>query len=287
MKRPWLFSLAALLVGSPAVSAAQSNPGRVLVPADELEVRWVPDLALTASMVGVAILLEQAREGLADDLSCPGRPEAADACSPSTINPIDRWATGLGSETAATLSDALLVTSLSMPLVFAGLDMTSDRQSPELERFGKDTLVIAQTYASAYLLTNIMKVLARRLRPFNYDPRFVSRRRDGDSRLSFPSGHTSMAFAGAATLSVLLDQRFPGEEWAIGAAMGGFAVASAVGVSRVLAGRHFPTDVLVGAAIGTTLGLLVPRFHRGPGEPSSAPRGVASSPVVFGIGGRF
>src|SRR2546423_585667 len=38
--------------------------------------------------------------------------------------------------------------------------------------------------------------------------------------------------------------------------------ALGVGLLRVLAGRHFPTDVLAGAAAGAAIGLTVPRLHR-------------------------
>ena len=40
------------------------------------------------------------------------------------------------------------------------------------------------------------------------------------------------------------------------------AGASITGISRILAGQHFPSDVLVGAAIGALTGWVVPAVHR-------------------------
>lgn len=65
---------------------------------------------------------------------------------------------------------------------------------------------------------------------------------------SFPSGHTTAAFAFAAALCVALPQK-----WAKAAAL---IAAALMGFSRLYAGVHFPTDVLAGAAVGTLCGLL-------------------------------
>ena len=42
------------------------------------------------------------------------------------------------------------------------------------------------------------------------------------------------------------------------------AMTSAVGLNRVLARAHFPTDVIAGALAGAGLGILVPHLHRAP-----------------------
>jgi membrane-associated phospholipid phosphatase len=73
-----------------------------------------------------------------------------------------------------------------------------------------------------------------------------STRPDGGSE-SFPSGHTTSAFAGAA----FLDIRY-GAIYGVPA----YIAASVVGWSRIESNRHYPEDVVVGAAIGV-LGDLV------------------------------
>ncbi len=63
---------------------------------------------------------------------------------------------------------------------------------------------------------------------------------------SFPSGHTAVAFAFAAPIS-LLGQK---------AHLSALTLAAIVGLSRLYLGVHYPTDVLAGAVIGTCCGLF-------------------------------
>ena len=69
---------------------------------------------------------------------------------------------------------------------------------------------------------------------------------------AFPSGHTAYAFAGAT----LLGNRYP--KFRIPLYIG----AGLVGLTRIYLGRHYLSDVIAGAAVGTITGALVSR-HRG------------------------
>ncbi|HEV2748693.1 MAG TPA: phosphatase PAP2 family protein [Allosphingosinicella sp.] len=77
---------------------------------------------------------------------------------------------------------------------------------------------------------------------------FPSRRPDGSDRRSFPSGHTSISFAAAATLH----QR---NGWEVG--LPATVAAAFVGVARIKADKHRWYDVLAGAAIGEAAGFLI------------------------------
>ena len=68
---------------------------------------------------------------------------------------------------------------------------------------------------------------------------------------SFPSAHTAVAFALAAT--IYLHDKKSGRLF-VGAAV-------LVGLGRVLANVHFPTDVLFGAALGWAVSVLLVRLH--------------------------
>ncbi len=82
------------------------------------------------------------------------------------------------------------------------------------------------------IAVNSLKYTCRVMRP------------DGSSRNSFPSGHTATAFMTATMLHKEYGHRSP---WY---SIGGYAVATATGVTRQLNNRHWISDVMVGAGIG-------------------------------------
>lgn len=69
-------------------------------------------------------------------------------------------------------------------------------------------------------------------------------RPDGSGRSSFPSGHTTQAFAAATFLSEEYKDRYSWMPYA------SYTLASSVGLLRVANNRHYISDVLVGAGIG-------------------------------------
>jgi membrane-associated phospholipid phosphatase len=86
-----------------------------------------------------------------------------------------------------------------------------------------------------------LKSAVHRTRPYEKYPNDVfALSVSGDK--SFPSGHTSQAFATATTLA--LQYR---KWWVVVPA---FAWAGSVGYSRMYLGKHYPSDVLAGALIG-------------------------------------
>jgi len=77
---------------------------------------------------------------------------------------------------------------------------------------------------------------------------FPELRPDGSDRKSFPSGHTSAAFAAAATL-----YSRQGADIGVPAML----AASFVGLARVQADKHHWYDVVIGAGIGSASGFLI------------------------------
>jgi membrane-associated phospholipid phosphatase len=83
--------------------------------------------------------------------------------------------------------------------------------------------------------------------------------RGGSEYLSFPSGHTAAAFAAAAAVTAETREIWPAATpWAAPVLYTG---ALLVGVSRIYHNRHWASDVVAGAAIGTFSGLKVVRYH--------------------------
>jgi undecaprenyl-diphosphatase len=96
--------------------------------------------------------------------------------------------------------------------------------------------------AATYTVQQQIKPRFRRVRPFvNREARVVGIRPVDHS---FPSGHTASSFAAATTLAFFYPRAAPLA----------YALATAVGVSRVHLGVHFPSDAAVGGVIGVGIG---------------------------------
>ena len=68
------------------------------------------------------------------------------------------------------------------------------------------------------------------------------------SSLSFPSAHATSSFAVATAMTRVDSVAFPFV----------FTLALTISLGRPYLGMHYPSDVLVGAVLGTILGLVVP-----------------------------
>lgn len=96
---------------------------------------------------------------------------------------------------------------------------------------------------SCYL---IFKSTFRRNRPPQAIPGYQSEVIPSD-QFSFPSGHTSAAFLMAGVLSYA----FPWLAFIL------YPWACCVGIARVMLGVHFPTDILAGAVLGSSICCLL------------------------------
>jgi membrane-associated phospholipid phosphatase len=119
--------------------------------------------------------------------------------------------------------------------------------------------------------TAVIKGLVGRTRPYAVGGADADEFRPGrgwGANTAFPSGHTTVAFAAAAaTYSELSRSRYATSHLAIvrlsGAAL--YGSATLVGISRLYHDKHWTSDVVAGAAVGTVVGrALVRRQHAGP-----------------------
>lgn len=103
------------------------------------------------------------------------------------------------------------------------------------------------------IITPILKEAVGRSRPIvgngTYDFHPFSGAR------SFPSGHTTMAFAVGSVIAEHYDSR-----WIKGLSYG---MATLVGLARIDHMAHYPSDVVAGALIGITVGKTVVRTNEG------------------------
>ncbi|MHB8688993.1 MAG: phosphatase PAP2 family protein [Candidatus Dormibacteraceae bacterium] len=111
---------------------------------------------------------------------------------------------------------------------------------PKGRRAGAATAVAS--LVATYVVEYRVKPIFRRVRPFvNREARVVGVR---PADHSFPSGHTASSFAAATALAFFYPRAAPLA----------YGVATAVGVSRVHLGVHFPSDAAVGGVIGIGIG---------------------------------
>lgn len=212
-----------------------------------------------------------------------GSPLAPDACRLCEPGAFDRRAReGLRwPDTAAArkTSDALVV---AVPALAVGAIGWLERRDGDLRGFGEQAVVVAEAVSVTLLATQVAKAAFGRQRPYAWAGAAPSEGQD--DVLSLWSGHTATAFSAvtsAATAARLRGHR--GWRWILGAGLVG---ATAVGWLRVAADRHWATDVLAGAAVGSAIGLGLPVWLHGPEAPAG---GRALSVLVLpnGVVGTF
>jgi membrane-associated phospholipid phosphatase len=122
----------------------------------------------------------------------------------------------------------------------------------------KDTLIkhkavfIGETFLVSAFITLASKQIINRERPYlrysELEPLVF------ESSYSMPSGHTSTAFATATSLSMA----YP--KWYV--IVPSFAWASSVGYSRMHLGVHYPSDVFIGALVGSGSAFLTHKANQ-------------------------
>jgi membrane-associated phospholipid phosphatase len=161
-------------------------------------------------------------------------------------------------------SDVLVAAMVSYPVLVEGIANAGfARHSPDAAE--QLVLIDIEAQLFAATLTQVGKTWTSRQRPFarrcgadlsadNYDCLENAR------YYSFPSGHASGSFA-AATVVCVQNQYLPlwPRPW-LPCAVGYTAATMTAGL-RIVADRHYVSDTVAGALVGTGAGLLLPWLH--------------------------
>lgn len=243
MLKPHLFSLmlsaAFALVAAPLAGAEEAASGSSVYRIAP----WVDGPIIGATALGVA--LPYALSERLITRRCP--------CDPGEVNAFDRGAIGNENAFLDGLSDATAGVAIGAPLALDLLDLGA---SPA---FVEDAVVFAEVMSVSGAAVTLAKYTSQRPLPRVYagqDPELASR--PGGYR-SFYSGHVSSTVAALSMASMTLHYRYGTGAWPWLVTAG---VGASVALERVAAGRHFPTDVILGAAAGSAIGILVPWLHR-------------------------
>lgn len=183
------------------------------------------------------------------------REHAPRACRVCRSNALDEGARALRWRrvgTADTLSNIGLAVTPAFALGSLSLAAAADHRLR-----GFDAALVVESTAVAMMINQVVKFEVARARPDVHHG--LVPRGGPEDNLSFFSGHTTWSFASAVAAGSVASLR--GYRGAPAVWAGGLLFASATGYLRIAADRHWLTDVLTGAVIGTIAGVVIPRLH--------------------------
>ncbi len=223
----------------------------------DLEIE-LPVVFASAAIVGTSQLLVE-----------PHGPKKCGWCDTrSSLNGFDRL--GMDALDGANRRSAGLGSDLlgyaGMPVVTLGLGLLASLDATRgmpgtyrARRYGIDVLLVTEAAVDTLAVMQLVKFASKRRRPSAIDEP-VDGTRAVDRNLSFFSGHTALAFSlatSAAVLATLRHERLAPLVWVVG-----YVAATATGISRMAADKHFASDVIVGSVVGAGVGALIPVLHR-------------------------
>lgn len=182
----------------------------------------------------------------------------------SDLNPLDRWAAGNYSPTLSNVSGVIATAVSVAPFLFDGWDIYKGQQG--WSSVLTDFILLQEALAISSSLVSYSKTLRIHPTPLVYGSSASESEKAARHNVSsWFSGHTTAAFTAAVFTGYTYGLKHPDsplKPWVWG---GSLALAAGVGSLRVAAGKHFPSDVLAAAAVGSLCGYLIPRLHLRPG----------------------
>jgi len=148
-------------------------------------------------------------------------------------------------------SNVLLGSFIAAPVALYGFGhFKDDEHAREAGILGGEALV------DGVIVEQAMKLIFWRERPAMDNAHGLFFQSDAGLDSSFPSAHSVLAWSSAAVIAGEYPSRWT--------QLGVYSLATGVSLTRVLGQQHFPTDVLVGSAVGWLVGHYVYRVHHKP-----------------------
>ena len=141
-----------------------------------------------------------------------------------------------------------------------GLLVAATWDKRDWRRWFDDVSPIVESAIAVSLLQHVAKFSVAQQRPFVHYAAPGTHTPDVDDNSSFWSGHTSLAFSLAVSAGVVADER--GYAVAPAVWITGLTLATATGYLRVAADKHYASDVIVGALMGSAVGVAWPKLFR-------------------------
>lgn len=179
----------------------------------------------------------------------------------SDVNRFDRKTIGYYSIRYQDYSDVIQYGSYALPILFL-LDKKGRKD------FLKIGVLAGEVYLINSTITQLTKLSTLRTRPLAYNPNVtLEDRKKGSSKLSFFSGHTSNVSALSFFSAKVFNDYYPGSKWKPVVWSAAAILPAATGYFRVKGGKHFPTDAIIGYAVGAIIGVGIPHIHRKKKDP--------------------
>jgi undecaprenyl-diphosphatase len=244
---PWALTALGLSV-LPSVARADDA-----TPSDHFAIQPVADGAVIITGAGFATLL-----GLVLDTG-EIQPLLVQPGAESRLLGIDRIAvTQAVDPHAGTYSDIGLYTGIGLAVI----DTLSTAVRDHWEAALTDGVMYAESVSLTLAVDDLVKIAVRRPRPIDYSAANAGNTTNTDLSLSFFSGHEAVLFSLTATATYMAFIHSPDSPRPWLTLAGGTLLTGFVGYERVRSGAHFPTDVIMGALAGASVGVLVPHLHR-------------------------
>lgn len=179
------------------------------------------------------------------------------------VNPIDRFACYNYNNTLNNIRETL--EPITTGLTIGGVLTMAVMNDYEEDNFSK-IMVMGNMYLEGLLLTTgiakASKTYINRARPYTYNKDLsIAERVTSENYQSFISGNASLLFYNSVFIAKTYEDLFPNNKYSKWIWAGGLALSCTSAYMSVQSGKHFLTDVLAGAAVGSLVGYFIPVMH--------------------------
>jgi membrane-associated phospholipid phosphatase len=286
---PAAVAVAAVVLGAPRVASADG--------VRQLRYDTRIDVAVT-SVGGVWWLTSELLKANLVPQKCRWCYRAEDGSD--LLNPYDGWMRSrlLWKDTKTADVTSSVLAFVVEPAAMMGLSALAAGNDGAIRGLPLDALLITEATVLAGDVNQLVKFAFARERPFvHFLPRAPTAVRaltdsPSDDNLSFFSGHTTLAFAlatSAGTVTTLRGYHLAPVVWAAGGAM-----AVTIGYLRIAADKHYFSDVMTAAIVGSIIGVGVPLLFHSPTSADAAPPSASGQALTgpalrsaFSLGGAF
>ena len=190
----------------------------------------------------------------------PVRERCTSACD-AEINALDATTIGRYSASAHMAGNVLVASSVALGPLSAVFGAWTSEHPDAWQHALEDTVLVGEVLGVSVLVHQVTAFASRRPRSYLFGAAPDELKRDADAYLSFYSGHTANAFAVASASSYLFTRRHPESPWIVPMWTFTHSLAVLQGTTRVMAGYHYWSDVLIGALVGSTVGVTIPALY--------------------------